>query len=229
MHMSLDAGKEWITDVYNFGFVALHAVSKDNVLTLCSPSGHVLIFTKTGPALHLPMEVRDILYKIKDVKKVALFKEVVERFLTSNGMDPLTIVDLHPIAKKNVAEISFGVLNFFKTHLGKDFLTGGPFDIDEDVHVYQVSHISRAVSYAVWFIVAKLASRAGLDSQGNISSFLRYTLFLEDADKYANLIADPYYVPYEEVTLSPLHQNNLDHEATRLETVLRLAYKNYRF
>jgi hypothetical protein len=108
-------------------------------------------------------------------------------------------------------------------------LTGGPFDIDEDVHVYQVSHISQAVSYAVWFIVAKLASRAGLDSQGNISSFLRYTLFLEDADKYANLIADPYYVPYEEVTLSPLHQNNLDHEATRLETVLRIAYKNYRF
>ena len=36
--------------------------------------------------------------------------------------------------------------------------------------------------------------------------------------QYANLIADPYYVPYKEVTLSPIHQDNLDQEATRLET-----------
>ena len=229
VHMSLEAGKEWLADVYNFGFVALHVISKENVLTLCSPSGHVLIFTQTGPELQLPLEVRDILYKIKDVKKVAIYNEVIEKFLTSNGMDPLTLVDLHPLAKKNIAEISFGIHNFFKQQLGKDFVPGGTFDIDSDVHVYQVAHLSRAVAYAVWFIVAKLATRAGLDSSGNISSFLRYTLFLEDADKYANLIADPYYVPFEEVTLSPLHQENLERESARLEVALRKAYKNYRF
>ena len=229
MHMSLDAGKEWLADVYNFGFVTIHVISKDNVLTLCSPSGHVLIFTKTGPELLLPLEIRDILYKIKDVKKVAIYNEVVEKFLTSNGMGRLALVDLHPIAKKYVSEISYGVHNFFKQHLGKDFVPGGTFDIDHDVHVCQVAHLSRAVAYAVWFTVAKLATRAGLDSSGNISSFLRYTLFLEDADKYANLIADPYYVPFEEVTLSPLHQENLDRETARLEVALRKAYKNYRF
>ena len=118
------------------------------------------------------------------------------------------IVDLHPIVRKSVAEISFGIHNFFKQQLGKDFIPGGAFDIEEDVHVCQVSHLSWSVAYAVWFVVAKLASRAGLDLKGSISSFLRYTLFLDDADKYANLIPYPYYVPYEEVTLSPLHQNS---------------------
>ena len=123
--MSLNAGKEWIADVYIFGFVALHTISKDNVLTLCSPSGHVLIFTKTGPALHLPMEVRDILYKIKGVKKVALFKEVVERFLTSNGIDPLMIVDPHPIAKKTLRKSASAYMISSNNSLAKtSFLEG---------------------------------------------------------------------------------------------------------
>jgi hypothetical protein len=46
VHMSLDSGKEFIADVYNFGFVAIHTVNKANVLALCSPSGHAVIFTK---------------------------------------------------------------------------------------------------------------------------------------------------------------------------------------
>ncbi len=81
VHMSLDSGKEFIADVYNFGFVALHTVNEANVLALCSPSGHAVIFTKTGPAFELPLEVRDILYKITDVKKVIFIE--LEIFVTS--------------------------------------------------------------------------------------------------------------------------------------------------
>jgi hypothetical protein len=69
VHLSLDSGKEFIADVYNFSFVALHTVNKANILALCSPSGQAVIFTKTGPAFELPLEVRDILFKITDVKK----------------------------------------------------------------------------------------------------------------------------------------------------------------
>jgi hypothetical protein len=39
VHMSLDSGKEFIADVYKFGFDALYTVSDANVLSLCSPSG----------------------------------------------------------------------------------------------------------------------------------------------------------------------------------------------
>ena len=114
MHMSLDAGKELIADVYNFGFLTLDVISKDNVLTLCSPSGHVLVFTKIGLAFQLPLEVRDIFHKITDVKK-----DVVEKFLDNNGMDHMPLIDLHLVAKKNVEKISFGIQNFFKHNLAK--------------------------------------------------------------------------------------------------------------
>ena len=83
-------------------FFILDVNSKNNVLTLCSPSRHVLVFTEIGPALQLPLEVQDILYKITDVKKVALFKDIVDKLFDNNGMDRISIVDLHPVAKKNV-------------------------------------------------------------------------------------------------------------------------------
>ena len=230
MHMSLNAGKEWLTDVYDFGFVTLHVLVKENVLALCSPSGHVIICTQTGPAFQLPLEVREILFKNVNVRKVALFRDGLEKFLDHNGMDRIPyLVDLHPIAKKNIEEIAFGTLNFFKSQLGKDFLHRGPFDINGDEHVRQTAHLSRTVSYAVWFIAARLATRAGHGPQGNISSFLRYTLFSGDADKYKNLLVDPYYVPYEENMLNPLDQNILEQETARLQTALKASYKDYRF
>ena len=228
--MSLTAGKEWLADVYNFGFLALDVNSRSNVLSLCSPSGHVLIFTKVGPGLQLPLEVRDILNKITDVKKVALFKDQVDTLFDNNSMTRIPIVNLHPTAKKQVEEISFGTQNFFKQQLGKDFLTRGEFDLDVNgEHIKQAAHLCRTVSYAVWFIAARQATRAGHGPQGNLSSFLRYTLYSEDADMYANLIADPYYVPFEESKLTPLHQLTLEQETTRLKYPLRASYKNYRF
>jgi len=78
VHMSLDGGREFMADVYNFGFVALYTVSEANVLTLCSPSGHVIVY-KTGPSLQLALEVRDILFKITDVKKVTFYKAATEK------------------------------------------------------------------------------------------------------------------------------------------------------
>ncbi|MCV6900901.1 hypothetical protein OE165_28105, partial [Escherichia coli] len=82
-----------------------------------------------GPAFQFPLEVRDILYKITDVRKVSLFRDCLERFLDNNGMDRIpNLVDLHPIAKKSIEEIAFGTLNFFKSQLGKDFLPRGAFD-----------------------------------------------------------------------------------------------------
>jgi hypothetical protein len=228
--MSLNAGKEWLTDVYDFGFVTLHVLVKENVLALCSPSGHVIICTQTGPAFQLPLEVREILFKNVNVRKVALFRDGLEKLLDHNGMDRIPyLVDLHPIAKKNIEEIAFGTLCFFKSQLGKDFLHRGPFDINGDEHVRQTAHLSRTVSYAVWFIAARLATRAGHGPQGNVSSFLRYTLFSGDADKYKNLLVDPYYVPYEENMLNPLEQNILEQETARLQTALKASYKDYRF
>jgi hypothetical protein len=228
MHMSLDAGKEFLTDVHNFGFVSLHV--KDDAFVISSPSGHVLIFTKTGPAFQFPPEVRDILFQITDVRKVTLFRDSLKKFLDNNGMDRISnLVDLHPIAKRNVEEIAFGTLNYFKSQLGKDFLPRGPFDLNADEHVKQASHISRTVSYAVWFIAARFATRAGLRPQDNISSFLRYTLFNGDTNKYEGLIADPYYVPYDENQLTPLDQLTLEQETVRLQTALKASNKDYRF
>ena len=230
VHMFLKAGKDFMADVYNFGFISLNVYNKETVLVMCSPSGHVLIFTKTGPLLQIPFEVRDILYKIKDVRKVALYKDSVERFLNDNGMEAIPdLVDLHPIAKKAIPSIMFGVQNFFKSQLGKDYITRGSFDADSDEHVKQAAHLTRTVSYGVWFTAVSFATAAGLGTNANLSSFLRYTLFFEDADKYERLIADPYYVPYEDIVLKPLDQHLLETETARMQTVLRACFKNYRF
>jgi hypothetical protein len=121
VHMSLDSGKEFIADVYNFGFVAIHTINEANVLALCSPSGHASIFTQTGPAFELPLEVRDILFKITDVKKVTLDLAATEKFFSDNGMNAIPFADLRRIAKKYVEEISFGTFNFFKYQLARDF------------------------------------------------------------------------------------------------------------
>jgi hypothetical protein len=228
VHMSLDGGREFMADVYNFGFVALYTVSEANVLTLCSPSGHVIVY-KTGPSLQLALEVRDILFKITDVKKVTFYKAATEKFFSDNGMELIPFVDLYPVAKKNIEEISFGTFEFFKCQLGRDVITKGAFDLNDDAHVRRAAHYARTVAYATWFITARFATRAGLTSSGNVSSFLRYALFVEDADRYRKLIADPYYVPYEEISLTPLDQHNLDLEAPRLASAQRYAFKNYRF
>ncbi len=126
-------------------------------------------------------------------------------------------------------EISFGTFNFFKYQLARDFPVQGAFELNDDTHVKNVAQYARTVAYAVWFVTARFATKAGLTSSGNVSSFLRYALFSEDADRYRNLIADPYYVPYEEISLTPLDQHNLDLEAPRLASAQRYAFKNYRF
>jgi hypothetical protein len=91
------------------------------------------------------------------------------------------------------------------------------------------THHRGTVSYAVWFVVACFASRAGLTTEGNISSFLRYTLFSKDVNVYRNLVSDPYYVPIEELNLTPLDQRILDQESARLKQTTVHSYKNYRF
>jgi hypothetical protein len=173
VHMSLDSGKEFIADVYNFGFVATHTVNEANVLALCSPSGHAVIFTKTGPAFELPLEVRDILFKITDVKKVTLDLVATEKFFSDNGMNTIPFVDLRRIAKKYVEEISFGTFNFFKYQLARDFPVQGAFELNDHTHVKNVAQYARTMAYAVWFITARFATKAGLTSSGNVSSFLR--------------------------------------------------------
>ncbi len=137
--MSLDSGKEFIADVYNFGFVALHTVNKANILALCSPSGHAVIFTKTGLAFELPLEVRDILFKITDIKKVTLDLAATEKFFSDNGMNAIPFVDLRWIAKKYVEEISFGTFNFFKYQLARDFPIHGTFKLNDDTHLKNVA------------------------------------------------------------------------------------------
>ena len=229
VHLSLTAGKEWLSDVYNFGFVSLHAFIKDNVLIICSPSGHILVFSKIGSVLMLPPEIREILFKNPDIRKVTLIKEGIDSFCEANGMEKVHLTNLYDIAKKNVPEITYGTFNFFKIQLGKDFLTKGSFNPNADEHVRNAAHHGRTVSYAVWFVVARFASRAGLTPEGNISSFLRYALFSEDVDVYRNLVSDPYYVPIEELSLTPLDQRILDQESARLKQTMVHSYKNYRF
>jgi hypothetical protein len=141
----------------------------------------------------------------------------------------MLFVELCRIAKKYVEEISFGTFNFFKYQLARDFPVQGPFELNDDMHVKNVAQYLRTVAYAVWFIAAHFATKAGLTSSRNVTSFLRYALFSEDADMYRNLIADPHYVSYEEITLNPLDKHNLHQEASHLASAQRHAFKNYRF
>jgi hypothetical protein len=125
------------------------------------------------------------------------------KFFSDNGMNAIPFVDLHLIAKKYVEEISFGTFNFFKYQLAHDFLVQGLFKLNDDTHVKNVAHHSRTVAYAMWFVAACFATKAGLTSWGNISSFLRYALFVEDVHRYCNLVEDAYYMPYDEIKLNP--------------------------
>ncbi len=190
-----------------------------SVLTLCSPSGHAVIFTQTRPALEIPLEVLDILFKLTDIKKVTLELAATKKFFSDNGMNAIPFVELCRIAKKYVGEISFGTFNFFKYQLACDFPVQGPFEVNDHMHVKNVAQFLRTVAYAVWFIAPHFATNAGLTSSRNVTSFLRYALFSEDADMYRNLIADPHYIPYEEITLNPLDKHNLDLEASRLACI----------
>jgi hypothetical protein len=116
------------------------------------------------------------------VKKVTLFKEPKENFFSNNGMEAIPIFDLYPVAKKNIEEISLGTLNFYKCQLGCDFQPRGSFKLDE--HGKNITHITRAVAYAVWFIAACFATRARLNPSGNFSCFLQYTFFSENSERY---------------------------------------------
>ncbi len=150
-----------------------------------------------------------------------------EKFFSENGMNAIPFVDLRQITKKYVEEISFGTFNFFKYQLALDFPV--QCKLNDDTHVKNVAQYSRTLAYSVWFVTARFATITGLTSSKNVSSFLRYTLFSEDADRYRNLIADPYYVPYEEITLNPLDKHSLDQKASQLASAQCHAFKNYRF
>ncbi len=45
----------------------------------------------------------------------------------------------------------------------------------------------------------------------------------------ANSIADPYFVPFDEITLNPLDQHTLDQETDCPSLAMYLAFQNYRF
>ncbi len=102
IRMSLGDRKEWISDIYHFSFISIHVIIKDNVLTFCSPSGHFLVFTKTGPALQLLLEVQEIHFKITNVKKVTLFKDATEKFFSNMSWKEFHLLTLIKSRRKTL-------------------------------------------------------------------------------------------------------------------------------
>ena len=228
-HMMLSSGKLFLEDVHAFGFMVLYTADRANldVLNLCSPSGHVQIFQAGETELVLPQEIQNLLFKNTDVKKLTMYKSDIVEFEQANGTPRIEVIELHPVLKKNIIEASNGILNFLKFELGSE-TRYRKVDLSNLNHVRTNALFARALTYGVWLVASKLAKKAGLSSSANISGYMRYAIFSEQREKYKQLLADPYYVPFDENDLSPLHQSELNTAKATYMPVHKRTTKKYR-
>jgi hypothetical protein len=228
VNMLLSSAKEWTEDVNNFGFVVIFTERhRPETLTLCSPSGHIQIFHKVGPTVYLPQEVQDILFGDDHIKKVVMYKEESQAYAEAHGMPTIKIVELRPLIKKNVVEAS-GATVFLKSQLGPDFRPYKTFDFANADHLRWLAHNARALSYGVWLATSKLASSAGLVEDANISQYLRTLFFQDTTGFFTDTLVDPYYVPTEQVCLTPRDQLVFDQTGAKLFDARLKATKAFR-
>ena len=227
-HMTLTSGKEFLEDVKENGFVTLY-IDKNNMdtLTMCSPSGHVQIFKAVGPGISLPPEIKELLFQSPDIKKLSLFKAEVNAFAVANGMELIDVVEAHPILKKNLLEIKSKVLYSLRIGLGDTF-EFKEADLNKDEHVRTHAIHARAVTYGLWLVASRLAGKAALDNDANISGYMRYAIFSEIPDHFIKLIDDPYFVRFEENDLSPRHRQDVDISFTKYKPVYDKTMKKHR-
>jgi len=151
-HMMLIPGKQFLEDVYIFGFVALYVDRKNlEVLNLCSPSGHVLIFHVAEHGILLPKELETLLFGSPDVKKIALNKADINNFRLANGIGNIDFIDIGSVIEKNIPEIDNGILNFLTADLGETF-SFDKFNPTEMAHLITNAACARAVAYGMWYV-----------------------------------------------------------------------------
>ena len=228
-HMMLSHSKLFLEDVHAFGFMTLNIADRANLetLNLCSPSGHVQIFKADEVGLKFPLEIQNLLFKNTDVKKLSMYKSDIEAFEQANSTPRIEVIELHPVLKKNIIEANNGILNYLKFELGTE-TRYRKFDLTNEHHIRTNALFARALTYGVWLVASKLAEKAGLSSSANISGYMRYAIFSELREKYKQQIADPYYVPYNENDLSPLHLAELNAANQTYMPVHRRTSKKYR-
>ena len=138
-----------------------------------------------------------------------MYKTDIIEFEQTNGTPHIKVIELHPVLKKNIVEANNGILNFLKFELGTE-TRYCKVDLSNLNHVRTNSLFAPTLTYGVWLVASKLPEKAGLLSSSNISRYMRYAIFSEQREKYKQLLADPYYVPYEENDLLPLRQSELN-------------------
>ena len=227
-HMYLDSGKLFMEDTYTYGFMVLHVDKNDlSVLTLCSPSGHVLIFQATENGLMIPTEVEILLFKADEVRKIALYRPDIDSFKSANGFGNIDLIEVHSVIEKNIPEIDSGILNFLTPDLGETF-SFDKFDRTEIAHVITNAVRARAVSYGMWYVATRLAKQASLSPSANISGYMRYAIFSSLPPRYIMTVADPYYVALEDNHLSPQHQAELDAAKAKYEPYFEKSRNRHR-
>ena len=226
--MLLTTGKLFMEEVFANGFVTLF-VDKNNpdTLTMCSPCGQVQIFKAFDHGLLFPTEIQTLLFRSPDIKKLALFKTDIDTFIVANRVPRIDLVKVHPIIKKNLVEIGSGVLNFLKTDLGEtcEFEEA---DLNKDKHVRTHAIHARALTYGIWLVASRLATKVGLDKTSNIAGYMRWAIFSKLPDRFTDLIADPYFVPLESNHLSAQHLADVEAAFAKYKPIYDKTMKRHR-
>ena len=161
----------FFADIREFGFVVIHTDSNcKNTLSLCSPSGIVLIFHDDQP-LKLPTQVMSILYTEHDV---IMYKEAV-LFSRDYKLPKPEVHELYLYYKTIFTDVKSGPAKYLRSQLGQECpLTF--FDPYDRRCVQFMTLGARAIAYGLWTIAAQLAERSGLGKGANISHFMRLAL-----------------------------------------------------
>lgn len=190
----------FFADIREFGFVVIHTDSNcKNTLSLCSPSGIVLIFHDDQP-LKLRTQVMSILYTEHDV---IMYKEEAVLFSRDYKLPKPEVHELYSYYKTIFTDVKSGPAKYLRSQLGQECpLTF--FDPYDRRCVQFMTLGARAIAYGLWTIAAQLAERSGLGKGANISHFMRFALLTTNGFEPEILLEDPYYVPWREMTLTSL-------------------------
>ena len=149
-HMMLDRGKRFLEDVDNFGFVALYVDPNNlDVISLCSPSGHIQIFQAIEHGILFPTEIEDVLFKSDHIKKVALSTADVDAFKVANGMSRLDVIEIDSVIRRNIPEVENDILGFLTQGLGET-CSFEKVDLIASSHVLTYAVRARSIAFGIW-------------------------------------------------------------------------------